>query len=201
MAKTSIVYVSSSGRASLLEIDAIVARESAGTVELTKFPIENGSAISDHAIRHPDTFRISGVVSDMPATEDASKVATDADGNVDPEVSRKYDGTSSRARDTLERILADKRTVTIESGGRTYEDRVMVSLRFPEVGGGEATRSAVRFDAEFEKVVTVATETVAMPASKAATVNDGKKPTEKASKPVEEKASAFYKTSHYLRGK
>jgi hypothetical protein len=192
MAKTSIFYVSETGRAETILLDAVLGREICRSVQVTKFPIEDGSVVSDHAIKAPDSFRLEGVVSDMPVEGDAQR-ADDGSGD------GMYAGSADMARDRLERLHDRKAPVTIQTGGRTFENFVMCELRERE-SGDDPRRGAYRFSASFEKVVTVSTATVALPKT-AMKTKGGKKPTEKASEPVKRKKSAAKAAADALRGK
>lgn len=190
---TAILYTSSSGRAERLELDAALARESSKSVEVTKFPIEDGSVISDHAIRAPDSYRLEGLISNTPATKrEVLEVQIEAGTVVS---SRAQDG---RAR--LEEINDMKLPVTIEAAGRRFENMVMTRISFPE---DPATGDVVRFSSSFDQIRTVTTRIEAVPKGSAAAdkVRGGRKPTEQATPAVEKKASVLKQIVDAIRGK
>lgn len=183
---TFIRYTTSSGRSDTLPVDATMARETAKAVEVTKFPIEDGSVVSDHAIRAPDTYRMDGMITNTPTLP-----AEWVEGL--------YDHFWQGARDVLEGILERKGVTTIITPDRTYEDMIMTDLRFPE---DSSTGDALRFSCSFERLIRVSSQTVQLPkTSKSAKVDGGRKTTEKASPVVERKASLAKQGVDYIRGR
>jgi hypothetical protein len=180
---TAIVYKTSSGNERRLELDAALSRESTKSVEVTRFPVENGSVISDHAIRSPDCYRLEGLISNTPAiARERLEVMIEAGTVV---TQRAQD-----ARDRLEEISEQKLPVTIEAGGRQFPNMIMTSLVFPE---DASTGDAVRFSASFEQVRTVATLTERVPQAPdaaAGKVKGGRKPTEQADDSVKKRAES-----------
>lgn len=202
---TSIFYVNETGRLEVLKLDAALSRESAKAVEVTRYPVEDGSVISDHAIRVPDSFRLEGMITGRQVDpevetppENASRERAQAIGAERRETGRTR---ATSARDALEGILERKRAVSIESGGRTFPDLIMVGLNFPENGQGPLA-NATYFVAAFEKIETVRSETAPIPVStgKPAKTKGGKKPTEKAPEAVRRKTSAAVKVVDAVKG-
>lgn len=192
---TSILYTASpGGRLETLTLDATLSRESAQSVDVTKHPIEDGSVVSDHAIRAPDLFRLTGVITSTPAVARA-RLEAEAEAGSGPLAARASEG---RAR--LEGILARRDTVTISAGGKSYENMVMTDLRFPE---DAQTGDALNFAAGFEQIVAVSSETVSLPKTPAASskVSGGHKPTTPATEPVKKRVSVARQILDAFTGK
>jgi hypothetical protein len=170
----SILYSLAAGTVSTITVDATLTQEADKSVEVTKFPIEDGSNINDHAIRKPDRYRLEGVFSSTPPVPADELEAGEADRHADV------------SRAVLEDILEAKKAVEIAAGSRTYERMVMTELRFPQ---DVETGEACKFSASFEQITTVATQTVEVPKALGGKTKGGRKPAENAN------AAAVKKTS------
>ncbi|SRR6266498_3269381 len=171
----SILYSLSTGTVSALVIDATLSQEGSGTVEVTKFPIEDGSNVNDHAILRPVSYRLEGVISNTPPIPNDVMEAGE------------FDGHAETAREILESIRAAKKDVTIDAGSKVYDRMVMTELRFPR---DVETGDALKFSACFEQITKVTSQVATVPKSLGGSkVKGGKKPTDKASQPAAKKAS------------
>jgi hypothetical protein len=172
---TTITYTTSTGREERIELDAAISRSTELSVEVTKFPVETGAVISDHAILAPDRFQLSGMISNTPTIADTRQKDT---------------RRAQDARDRLKDIRQRRVAVTIEANGERHENLVMIALSFPEDG---STGDAVHFSASFERILMATTQVEALPKPPTAPgrgkEKGGKKPTEKASAPVQKKTS------------
>lgn len=180
----SILYQTATGSLSTLTIDATLTREEVLAVKVTKYPVEDGSIISDHAISEPDTWRMEGLVSNAPAASAAAASWTA--------------GRAEAARNTLRAIDRAKLPVTIDAGTTVLQSMVMETLSFPE---DSTTGDALRFSATFVKISTVETLTTAVLKTAKAKKAGGKKPTEKAPEAVTKKKSTIKAAADAIRKK
>lgn len=180
----TIRYFAPDGSYRELALDAALSQSHAVAVEVTKFPVEDGSTISDHAILKPDTYRVDGLVSNTPV------VASDQmAGN---------ERRAESARALLEIIVRTREPVTIDTGGKVLEAMMLSALDFPR---DAALGDATRFSLTAEQIQTVQGETVAIPRSpKPALKKGGKQPTSAASEPVKQRVSILKQIANGLRG-
>lgn len=192
---TAITFTTSTGRVERLVLDAALSRASDLSVEVTKFPVETGAVISDHAIVAPARFQLAGLLSNTPVMAREEFEAAMEAGTV-------FSRRAQDARDRLREINRNKIPVTVEANGEQHENLIMVSLSLPE---DPSTGEAVNFSASFEQIITAATqvETVPKPPTTPGKVKQegGRKPTEKASEPVKRKTSLTVDAVDAVRGK
>lgn len=123
-------------------IDATVMEEHVGESDVTDFPVESGSANTEHIRNHPRRLVLDCVVSDTPIGDIADLRA--AEGSAAPSID---------AREYLELVRDNRETVQVRTEIRTYERMALVSLSEPRRSD---TGEAMRFTATF-KVVEIAT--------------------------------------------
>lgn len=182
----SILYTNTSGVLSGLSIDAALSRTHTKTVEVTKYPVEDGTVISDHAILRPDTYQLDGLVSNTPPVSELV-------------LSVMAPRRAETARDLLESIIESRLPVTIRTEVKDYPMMVLSNLSFPT---DPTTGDATRFSCSAEQIVKVKSETVAIPNSgKAGATHGGRQPTQKAPEPVKKKVSVLKSLVDWARGK
>lgn len=180
----TIRYFAPDGSYRELALDAALSQGHAVAVEVTKFPVEDGSVISDHAILKPDTYRVDGLVSNTPVV-DAEQMA----GN---------ERRAESARALLEVIVRAREPVTIDTGGKVLESMMLSALDFPR---DAALGDATRFSLTAEQIQTVQAETVAIPRSpKPAIKKGGKQPTTAAGAAVKKRVSVLKQLVNALKG-
>lgn len=194
----SIRYGAQPGTLSL-DIDATLSQVAERSVEVTKFPIEDGAQISDHAIRKPETYRMEGAISNTPpraprydreVAEDTSEAIKTAQPSWEPR-------RAESAREVLESLVGA--LVTIDTGAKVHEGMILQSVSFPR---DPATGDAVSFSASFEKILRVSSEVAPVPKAAGGSKNKGgKHPTEKASGAVVKKKSAMKAAADWARGR
>lgn len=111
--------------------DASLSESHTREANVTEFPIEDGSPISDHRQRLPATVTIEFLVSDTPIGEALARrrhevAQDDAGGLLSLPIL-----PSEEARIYLERLDDESQIVSLETKLRTYEDMVIVSLDLP----------------------------------------------------------------------
>jgi hypothetical protein len=138
-------------------IDAAISEEHTLDSEVTEFPVESGSNVTDNVRPLPATVVIEGVVSDTPIE---GMVAVRSASTTLP---------SQEALDLLLRIRADREPVAVETSLRRYETMVLESLSIPR---DAETGHALRFSATFREIIIVVNERTTV---KVATPLAGKK--------------------------
>ncbi len=130
-------------------IDATLTEDHQFESEVTEYPVESGSAVTDNVRLKPIVVMLEGVVSDTPigviATARANQTAApDAELAFLP---------SDDALAMLLAIRDAREPVSIESSLKTFDDMVMTNLSVPR---DSETGHALRFSATFQqlKVVT-----------------------------------------------
>lgn len=161
----------SPGKIDVLELDATVSDTHEYTNELTNFPVEEGSDITDHIRRHPERVTIEGFVTNAPVKYFG------VEGKVQNQYLGDQAGTNdqSRASSAFDKLLelagydpagksnpqtSGKRTaqiVSIVTGLREYSNMVMTRLNIPR---NSQTGESLRFTAEFVRIIRVQTELV-----------------------------------------
>lgn len=130
-------------------IDAAITEEHTYNSEVTSYPVEAGSDITDNVRVLPIEITIEGLVSNTPlvAMANIRNVLSGLDifaaDNTTP---------SSNAFDHLRRIRDAREPVSITTSLKLYENMVMESLSFPR---DSDTGSSLRFNATFKQVIIV----------------------------------------------
>jgi hypothetical protein len=180
----TIRYSTTGGLSGELVLDAAISQSHVLSVEVTKFPIEDGATISDHAIALPDTYQLEGLISNAPLLrpEDMPAAARRAEN----------------ARDLLKALIAAREGVTIDTGSEVLSMMVLSGLTFPkEAAVGDCTK----FSCTATQITAVRSETVPIPRStKPGAAKGGRQPTQKASAPVEAKVSVLKQIVNKIRG-
>jgi hypothetical protein len=171
---------------SIIEFDAVISESHSLRTNLTRHPIENGSTITDHAIREPITFKIKGIKSDHPISISTSLLNTAAGipGNIISKGTNtfggnivgsavsaigisalnqylspdKKNGTPSQAFWKILKALRDDSTVVdIETALDTYKNMVVTSV---ETEKNSSNRQSLDVSVTFEEVVIVESKKV-----------------------------------------
>ena len=192
-----------------LQLDATIQEVHDYKNQVTSFPIEDGSSITDHIKIEPDEFQINGFVTNSPISvfqKNNSEVIRNVDGTVDVQNLQRSSAVNNveLALDKLLKISGRKveggntepELITIVSGLRVYSNMAILSCTIPR---NARTGEALEFSARFKQVKTVATETVVFPSPKAndkdraqSTVPKGSQNTRAAKTEEREAASVLY---------
>lgn len=159
------------------EIDAAKTEEHAQEIEVTQFPVEDGSPITDHARRKPRTLSIDGIVTDTPHGDMRNRRSPDTIPSQD-------------FRAYLEELSKGETLIQVLTEQRLYKSMVLQS--WSETVSAE-TGASMQFRCQFMEVLLVENERtvvrVAIPRAKGKD-NLGAKPTEDSTaKPPSEKTS------------
>ena len=156
-----------------LQLDATIQEEQTYNNEVTEFPIEDGSSISDHIRQNPDEFSIVGFVTNTPINtlqKNNSEVVKKVDGEVEIKNLQRSDSVNNveLAFDSLLKISGRKidgsntepEIITIVSGLRVFSNMAMTSLSIPR---NAKTGQVIEFTAKFKKITKKNTETIEIP--------------------------------------
>lgn len=134
-----------------LTFDAVFEESHESDLEVTEFPIETGSMISDHAYMKPLRITIQAGVSDTPLRTLPNDIyASDA-------------GRARKAFDLLTQLQLIAEPFTVQTGLKLYKNMVCTSLRSSQ---DKNSSCAFYFTATLREVVIVSTETVTYPPRK-----------------------------------
>jgi len=137
-----------------IEIDVTLHEKHEFTSEVTEFPIEDGSVISDHVITRPEKVSITGFITNTPIS------FFSAVGNL-------ITGSTpvADAYGKLREIHSTREPVTLVTGLFVYTNMILERLTIPR---DRTSGDAIRFTAEFKNIVKVTSESVNIPADQLA---------------------------------
>ena len=130
-----------------LVLDASIEENHQFKARVTKYPVENGSTISDHISNEPFELSIKGVISNHPLGNAISSGSSIALRRV------------QAAYFNLVQIREKRQLVSIVTGLSNYSDMALVSLSIPR---NQQTGDSLEFTAEFIQIRFV--DTVKIPA-------------------------------------
>jgi hypothetical protein len=127
-----------------LALDAALSENHSFESEVSQFPVEDGSIITDHIVNKPDSVTINGLVTDSPID---LAVLFSSLGSV----------RSQAAFELLEELHRTREPVKIVTNLKVYESMAMRSLSIPK---NAKVGSALEFTATFVQIRIVTSETV-----------------------------------------
>jgi hypothetical protein len=130
-----------------LVLDASLEEASSMKSKVTKYPVENGSIISDHIVNEPVEVTIKGFVSNHPIIPSDTVSLTTA-----PVLKR-----ASAAYFDLLSIRSKRQPVTIITGLDVFRNMVMESLEIPR---SAQTGDSLEFTASFTQITIVSSSTI-----------------------------------------
>lgn len=104
-----VFFIRTKNKVEMLTLDAVLSERYEATSEVTRYPVENGSTISDQIYNSPIRLSIDGAVSSYHLT----------DG---------IDTSPSSAFDYLEKLREKRDLITIVTGLKTYREMAIESL-------------------------------------------------------------------------
>lgn len=116
-----------------LDIEAIISENYTCSATATKFPLENGSIVSDHVVNEPRKIKLEGFISNTPL-------------DADP------DNYAQSAYNELMTMYQTKQFVTVVSGFEIFQNMVITSLTIPRT---VQTGQAIYFTAEMTQIMVV----------------------------------------------
>lgn len=128
-----------------VELDATLSENHMSGQDVTDHPIEEGSPITDHARKRPDSLTIDGLVTDTPVGLTQRQRAAQSSGTVDDADAPGY---AQAAYLKLRELLTGK-LFTIVTGLQVYDDMVLTDLTVPR---DRTVGHALRFSATFKNV-------------------------------------------------
>jgi hypothetical protein len=135
-----------------LVLDALLSEEISLEGEVTLYPIEDGSLITDHIFQGAEKVRISGVVS----TDDIAAFSLSAGGKT-----RLVD-----AIDTLRSMHKERALITVSTGIQQYAEMGIASLKAVRSSDGRGG-NFLEINAELVKIRKVKLKTAEVPEEKA----------------------------------
>lgn len=170
-----VIGQSTPGQIGSLILDAVISENHSYRNNLTSYPIESGSILTDHVYREPEELTINGFITQTPVallggalggtTSNKYQIGSGTDAT--------YEGQGNRIQEGLSEFLkmagydwpiqvesgsATKNAVqriTIVTGLRSYTDMVITSLNIPR---DAQTGHTFRFTATFRKILITNTQ-------------------------------------------
>lgn len=171
----TVEWVDGTGNTLLVELDATPTQAWESTAEVTKHPVETGSAIGDHVKPANDTITVEGILTNTPVIVPATQMqgATRAPGTLDlpggGSVSvQRWSGPFDRVsecRELLRSLVKAGLPATLSTGrreGLRFDDN-LVLVRF-RVDRDATTGNSINVSLDFEQLRVVSTSRVAVPA-------------------------------------
>lgn len=155
---TILTGQSKKGKIGLLELDARISEEAKYSSEVTRFPVESGNFISDHYIKKPIQYNITGFISNDPVKILDMKNSSPVKNKsiIERFILDKKDKTRIEiAKNYLLELHESGSLIDIISGIEVYTNMIITSLNIPR---SKTTGNALRFSAVFTKVKKVESE-------------------------------------------
>jgi hypothetical protein len=179
MALLSLIFgEKTKARIGVVELDASLSETHSMSAEVTNHPLEEGSEISDHIRKQPDSIQITGVVSNTPLVYLANIQAPSPLVNDLTPVSDR----AELAYVELQRIMSQGETVEVVTSLRTYENMALTSL---SITRDAASGNVLNASMDLREVIIAKSEVVSAPVpatpANAPPINGGRQPTQPAS--------------------
>lgn len=124
-------------------IDAVLTESHDLEADVSEFPIEDGSTLTDHVRVKNKRYRMQGVVSDTPINDGFRTVENDGTELV------LETSFAEQARVALEALLLARQPLRVVTAKCTYDSMVMDGLSFSD---GAENGDALMFDASFVQI-------------------------------------------------
>ncbi|UXN34438.1 hypothetical protein N8E86_10345 [Avibacterium paragallinarum] len=131
----------------VLELDALLTESTSLSSQITEYPVEDGTVISDHITQESERLSLSGVITSAGILFNISL--------------GKY--KLIEAKETLRELHANRELITIVTGLDVYEDFAIESL---EIERNSDDGERLNITAEFRKINKVTLRTEEMPPEK-----------------------------------
>lgn len=160
-----------------LQLDATINETHTINNQITTYPIEEGSNISDHIRQLPDEITMSCFVTNSPINilqESNARIVKDATGKFSvKDLERSI--VSNRVISAFEQLLAmsgrkidgenidPNGNITVVTGLRVYRNMAIVTISVPR---NATTGDSLRFDITLRQIETISSETIILPDAK-----------------------------------
>lgn len=180
----------------VLELDCSISETHTYNSEISAYPVEDGSVITDHIRNLPERLSISGFITNNPVVQVQSSDITGEEtvGNF-----------VNLAFEEIQKIRNNREPVDIVTGLKVYSNMALESLTIPR---SASIGDTFRFDANFVEIKIVNTETVVIPNvtedvadTAASTADNGKQSTSEASDEQTESVSFLKQAANWLKKK
>jgi hypothetical protein len=158
-----------------IPMDACISRNYDFRAQVTQFPIETGSTVTDHVHLQPDELTLEGMVSNVPVTEVPTVLDLRGDAQASPGATA--GGRAQQAYDALLTVFRKRLPLTVFTEHNIYEDMILESLSIPK---DRVTGDSLKFSASLKKIYTVKTLTASLPTDVVARLKRRRKKTKKA---------------------
>lgn len=129
----NLILKSRKGKIGSLSIEAVISENYSFTSTPTKFPIEDGSVVSDHIVAEPLSITIEGFISNTPVGQDPGNYAQETFNE-------------------LYSMWQDKQLVDVEALYVTYKNMCITSIAIPR---NAQTGQAIHFTCQLTQIKVV----------------------------------------------
>lgn len=165
------ITIITDGEKTILGCDVITEENHEMISEVTEFPIEDGSLISDHIIKKGKTLKLTGMISDDPITILQTGFLERSSSVIPQSLKSKFgfgisgiNGKPSKdGFDRFEEIHDNNIIVEIVTGLKKYDTMVMLELNMPRTS---RTVRSLQFTATFKQINIVSTDFTYAPSIK-----------------------------------
>lgn len=134
-------------------IDVAISEEHKFETEVTEYPVESGSDITDHVRKKPNEVTLEGIVSDTPLAATILERLASGDRVLTGLLSEATASLDALAK--LMEIRDARKPVTISTSLKTFESMVLTTLTVPRANGDGR---ALRFHATFKEIRIITNE-------------------------------------------
>ena len=160
------------GRIGDIELDATISENHNFTNQITQWPVEDGSIMTDHVLSQPENLTLNGFVTNSPISNlppllsPFGSIASSVSGGIATVQSLLGKSRTETAFNDLLELWEGKKNlvgeitrplITIVTGLKVYKNMIMVSLVVPR---DKDTRDALHFTATFQKIKKVSSKIV-----------------------------------------
>ena len=139
----------------VFSLDATTNESHDNTAEITDFPVEDGSNVTDHVRVKPFQLTVTGIVTNTPTDPESVAVVESLAGEASQET------VVQQTYELMLRLLNERSILTVVTGLRTYPNMMLRSVRIVRTGPGV---QAIRPQMEFKEIRTADTAFVQVPA-------------------------------------
>lgn len=162
-----------------LVIDAVIKETHELRATATEHPVESGSTIVDHIHSDPVTVQIEGVISNTPMSAIGLTVIKSLANSINDQ----SNNHAEKAFETVERLFAERKPITIATSLKEYQDMVLESLSVERTAH---TSSSLHFRATAKQIRIVNQAKISTPKPKSECANPRKDLGKQDTKPASE---------------
>lgn len=143
-------------KSGIITVDATLTENHTTSVTVSDYPVEDGATFSDHFIVNPDTYTMTGIISDTPLDIGAFSFVANGVSTITTFDENSVSRSIVNYRD-IEKLQKSGEPFTIISSLKIYENCIMTNFR---VSRDKNTSNEIRFSCDIRVIQYGTTETV-----------------------------------------